>query len=233
MCSGHRHTRLAEVTVVTHPAASVTIATHLVDSVSVTLQCRIANKVTLIDLFVQTQDIYPLGTCEAHGGLLQPPLGYTRTVSTWPIFLHRTLQSARHPETDAFLPVGGAVGCRTKLRICHLFVTCAKWGRTGFHTQAMLLARVCLIEKLRNVNMFPQEPGSPARNLFKVGMKLEAVDVKNPQLICPATVGEVDRDQVWSRVSRINSHDPPPDAVCRWYFRNNGTYVFVGEGYFP
>ena len=37
----------------------------------------------------------------------------------------------------------------------------------------------------------PQEPSSPLKNHFLPGMKLEAVDRKNPYLICPATVGEV------------------------------------------
>ena len=36
-----------------------------------------------------------------------------------------------------------------------------------------------------------QEPATPEGNKFKTGMKLEAVDHKNPYLICPATVGEV------------------------------------------
>lgn len=34
-----------------------------------------------------------------------------------------------------------------------------------------------------------QEPPAPEQNCFEVGMKLEAVDRKNPHFICPATVG--------------------------------------------
>lgn len=34
-----------------------------------------------------------------------------------------------------------------------------------------------------------QEPPAPEQNSFQVGMKLEAVDRKNPHFICPATVG--------------------------------------------
>ncbi|KAI6073403.1 Polycomb protein SCMH1-like protein [Aix galericulata] len=34
------------------------------------------------------------------------------------------------------------------------------------------------------------EPPSPSQNFFKTGMKLEAVDRKNPHFICPATIGE-------------------------------------------
>lgn len=34
-----------------------------------------------------------------------------------------------------------------------------------------------------------QEPPAPEQNSFQVGMKLEAVDRKNPHFICPGTVG--------------------------------------------
>lgn len=37
---------------------------------------------------------------------------------------------------------------------------------------------------------FKREPPTPESNLFEVGMKLEAVDKKNPWLICAATVGK-------------------------------------------
>ncbi|XP_056879227.1 polycomb protein SCMH1 isoform X3 [Takifugu flavidus] len=52
-----------------------------------------------------------------------------------------------------------------------------------------------LLRTLNGAEMAPsrifhqQEPPSPERNYFKVGMKLEAVDRKNPHFICPATVG--------------------------------------------
>lgn len=42
-----------------------------------------------------------------------------------------------------------------------------------------------------------QEPVSPIKNYFKPGMKLEAVDRKNPYLICPATVGEVKGQEIF------------------------------------
>ncbi|KAL4233031.1 Zinc ion binding [Mactra antiquata] len=45
-------------------------------------------------------------------------------------------------------------------------------------------------------NCFKPEPRSPSKNEFKVGMKLEAVDRKIPMLICPATVGSVNGDQI-------------------------------------
>lgn len=45
-------------------------------------------------------------------------------------------------------------------------------------------------------NCFKKEPSNPKTNEFKIGMKLEAVDRKNPQLICPATVGAVKGEEV-------------------------------------
>jgi polycomb protein SCMH1 len=36
---------------------------------------------------------------------------------------------------------------------------------------------------------FKEEPPTPRYNMFRVGQKLEAVDRKNPHLICAATVG--------------------------------------------
>lgn len=36
---------------------------------------------------------------------------------------------------------------------------------------------------------FKQVPPQPETNTFEVGMKLEAIDRKNPHLIAPATVG--------------------------------------------
>lgn len=44
--------------------------------------------------------------------------------------------------------------------------------------------------------VFQAEPPTPKSNLFVVGQKLEAVDKKNPQLICCATVGAVKNDQI-------------------------------------
>ncbi|KAJ8290208.1 hypothetical protein GJAV_G00009940 [Gymnothorax javanicus] len=52
-----------------------------------------------------------------------------------------------------------------------------------------------LLKTLNGAEMAParifhkQEPAAPEQNQFQVGMKLEAVDRKNPHFICPATVG--------------------------------------------
>ncbi|XP_058840600.1 polycomb protein Scm-like [Topomyia yanbarensis] len=45
-------------------------------------------------------------------------------------------------------------------------------------------------------HIFMPEPPTPKCNLYQVGQKLEAVDKKNPQLICCATVDAVKEDQI-------------------------------------
>lgn len=44
-------------------------------------------------------------------------------------------------------------------------------------------------DPLSSLVVSQQEPPAPEQNSFQVGMKLEAVDRKNPHFICPATVG--------------------------------------------
>lgn len=63
----------------------------------------------------------------------------------------------------------------------------AHWGLTGVPTG---LPRAPCVDG-------EQEPPSPKTNEFKVGMKLEALDRKNPHLICPATVGAVKDDMIF------------------------------------
>ncbi|KAK4303473.1 hypothetical protein Pmani_024511 [Petrolisthes manimaculis] len=58
-----------------------------------------------------------------------------------------------------------------------------------------------LLKTLHNAEVSPPhifrtEPPTPSKNYFEVGMKLEAVDKKNPQLICAATVGAVNGDNI-------------------------------------
>ncbi|XP_069959738.1 polycomb protein Scm isoform X4 [Cherax quadricarinatus] len=89
-------------------------------------------------------EIHPIGHCEEHGGMLQPPLGFRMNASSWPMFLLKTLHNA-------------------EVSPPHIFRT---------------------------------EPPTPPKNYFEVGMKLEAVDKKNPQLICAATVGAVNGDMI-------------------------------------
>uniref|UniRef100_A0A6G1SHU5 Sex comb on midleg-like protein 2 n=1 Tax=Aceria tosichella TaxID=561515 RepID=A0A6G1SHU5_9ACAR len=43
---------------------------------------------------------------------------------------------------------------------------------------------------------FPPTPPKPEKNLFERGMKLEAVDLKNRDFICPATIGAVEGNKL-------------------------------------
>lgn len=55
----------------------------------------------------------------------------------------------------------------------------------------MFLLKTLNGAEMAPAKIFKKEPSSPRSNMFKIGMKLEAVDKKNPQLICAATVGEI------------------------------------------
>ncbi|XP_057697318.1 sex comb on midleg-like protein 2 [Corythoichthys intestinalis] len=84
--------------------------------------------------------------------------------------------------------------------------TCEKNGDMlqpplGFRMNAsswpMFLLRTLNGAEMAPASAFKKEPQRPPHNAFKVGMKLEAVDKKNPHLICPATIGEVKGDEVF------------------------------------
>ncbi|KAM9488703.1 polycomb protein SCMH1-like isoform 2-T4 [Clarias gariepinus] len=63
----------------------------------------------------------------------------------------------------------------------------------GFRLNAsswpMFLLKTLNGAEMAPARIFHKEPPSPEQNHFQVGMKLEAVDRKNPHFICPATVG--------------------------------------------
>ncbi|ELK12908.1 Sex comb on midleg-like protein 2 [Pteropus alecto] len=114
---------------------------------------------------VDSADIQPVGTCEKQGDLLQPPLGYKMNVSSWPMFLLRTLNGS----------------------------------------------------EIAPATIFKKEPPMPPINNFQVGMKLEAVDKKNPYLICPATVGDVRGDEVYIT---FDGWSGAFDYWCKYYCRD-------------
>ncbi|KAG5891166.1 hypothetical protein JTB14_000554 [Gonioctena quinquepunctata] len=70
----------------------------------------------------------------------------------------------------------------------------------GFRMNAsswpMFLLKTLNGSEMAPSKIFQKEPVGPRMNLFQVGQKLEAVDKKNPQLICCATVGAVKNDQI-------------------------------------
>ncbi|XP_058906815.1 sex comb on midleg-like protein 2 isoform X2 [Kogia breviceps] len=61
----------------------------------------------------------------------------------------------------------------------------------------MFLLRTLSGSEMAPATFFKEEPPKPPLNNFKVGMKLEAIDKKNPYLICPATIGNVKGDEVY------------------------------------
>ncbi|KAM6446926.1 sex comb on midleg-like protein 2 isoform 6-T11 [Liasis olivaceus] len=84
--------------------------------------------------------------------------------------------------------------------------TCEKKGGMlqpplGFQMNAsswpMFLLRTLNGAEMAPATFFKKEPPKPSQNCFKVGMKLEAIDRKNPYLICPATIGDVRGDEVF------------------------------------
>lgn len=54
----------------------------------------------------------------------------------------------------------------------------------------MFLLKILKDAKMAPSKIFQKEPLGPRQNIFQIGQKLEAVDKKNPQLICCATVGK-------------------------------------------
>lgn len=94
---------------------------------------------------IDSGNINPIGTCEKQGGMLQPPLGFQKNPSHWPMFLCQTLKDA----------------------------------------------------DIAPEKVFKEEPATPDTNRFEANMKLEAVDRKNPRLICPATVGAVKDEMIF------------------------------------
>ncbi|XP_059536507.1 sex comb on midleg-like protein 2 isoform X4 [Myotis daubentonii] len=81
----------------------------------------------------------------------------------------------------------------------------------------MFVSRTLDGSEMAPATFFKEEPPKPPLNNFKVGMKLEAVDKKNPDMICPATIGGVRGDEVhitfdgWSGAF---------DYWCKYYCRD-------------
>lgn len=71
----------------------------------------------------------------------------------------------------------------------------------GFRMNAsswpMFLLKTLNGAEIAPAKIFKKEPPAPKNNDFKVGMKLEALDRKNPHLICPATVGAIKDEMIF------------------------------------
>lgn len=64
---------------------------------------------------------------------------------------------------------------------------------------------------------FKKSPSPPKKNLFKPGMKLEAVDIKHPSNICPATIVDVESTNV---TIHLDGWDQTNDFQCKYTSRN-------------
>lgn len=60
----------------------------------------------------------------------------------------------------------------------------------------MFLLKTLTGAEMAPSKIFKKEPLTPPANLFEVGMKIEAVDKKNPHLICAATIGAVKDEMI-------------------------------------
>lgn len=148
---------------------------------------------------VDSTEIHDIGHCERSAGMLQPPLSYTKSVNGWQTFLVRQLKNAVHAPKHAF--------------------------QSEPPTPKSNMFKVRLVgHSIRH--SFPIDTlNVPFRSVHtQVGYKLEAVDKKNPHMICVATVGAVKDDQIlvtfdgWRSSSdfwtRFDSRDIFPIKWC-------------------
>nr|CAD7576804.1 unnamed protein product [Timema californicum] len=150
---------------------------------------------------VDSAEINSIGTCEKKGGMLQPPLGFRSNSSLWPQFLLKTLNGAEMALPRMFKP-------QPRVAKCNMFevgmkleavdrknpqLICA--ATVGFRMNASswpsFMLKSLSTAHLAPEDIFVDEPKGSKQNLFEAGMKLEAVDKKNPHLICVATVGAI------------------------------------------
>ncbi|XP_045440636.1 polycomb protein SCMH1 isoform X17 [Pipistrellus kuhlii] len=110
----------------------------------------------------------------------------------------------------------------------------------------MFLLKTLNGAEMAPIRIFHKEPPSPSHNFFKMGMKLEAVDRKNPHFICPATIGEVRGSEVlvtfdgWRGAfdywCRFDSRDIFPVGWCSLTGDNlqpPGTKVVIPKSPYP
>jgi hypothetical protein len=83
---------------------------------------------------------------------------------------------------------------------------------------------------------FKKPPARPLKNEFRIGHKLEAVDQKNPYMICPATIADIDNDQLflafdgWSQSCNFWCHYASRDIFpVGWCKKANHTLQEPGK----
>ncbi|XP_004871860.1 polycomb protein SCMH1 isoform X8 [Heterocephalus glaber] len=147
---------------------------------------------------------------------------YTPPTNEFKISMKLEAQDPRNTTSTCIATVVGLTGARLRLRLdgsdnkndfwrlvdsaeIQPVGNCEKNGGMlqpplGFRLNAsswpMFLLKTLNGAEMAPIRIFHKEPPSPSHNFFKMGMKLEAVDRKNPHFICPATIGEVRGSEV-------------------------------------
>ncbi|XP_067318354.1 polycomb protein SCMH1-like isoform X2 [Anolis sagrei] len=197
---------------------------------------------------------------------------YTPPNNEFKISMKLEAQDPRNATSTCIATVVGLTGARLRLRLdgsdnkndfwrlvdfaeIQPIGNCEKNGGMlqpplGFRLNAsswpMFLLKTLNGAEMAPVRIFHKEPPSPSQNFFKIGMKLEAVDRKNPHFICPATIGEVRGSEVlitfdgWRGAfdywCRYDSRDIFPVGWCSLTGDNlqpPGTKVMIPKSPFP
>ncbi|XP_047403844.1 polycomb protein SCMH1 isoform X8 [Sciurus carolinensis] len=169
-----------------------------------------------------TWDKYLKETCSVPAPVHCFKQSYTPPSNEFKISMKLEAQDPRNTTSTCIATVVGLTGARLRLRLdgsdnkndfwrlvdsaeIQPVGNCEKNGGMlqpplGFRLNAsswpMFLLKTLNGAEMAPLRIFHKEPPSPSHNFFKMGMKLEAVDRKNPHFICPATIGEVRGSEV-------------------------------------
>ncbi|XP_060062108.1 polycomb protein SCMH1 isoform X8 [Erinaceus europaeus] len=176
----------------------------------------------ILELGHFTWDKYLKETCAVPAPAHCFKQSYTPPSNEFKISMKLEAQDPRNTTSTCIATVVGLTGARLRLRLdgsdnkndfwrlvdsaeIQPIGSCEKNGGMlqpplGFRLNAsswpMFLLKTLNGAEMAPIRIFHKEPPSPSHNFFKMGMKLEAVDRKNPHFICPATIGEVRGSEV-------------------------------------
>uniref|UniRef100_A0A8D0YZ88 Scm polycomb group protein homolog 1 n=1 Tax=Sus scrofa TaxID=9823 RepID=A0A8D0YZ88_PIG len=160
---------------------------HLPES---TLQDREATDILELGHF--TWDRYLKETCSVPAPVHCFKQSCTPPSNEFKISMKLEAQDPRNTTSTCIATVVGLTGARLRLRLDGSDNKNDFWRLVD----SAEIQPVGNCEKNGGMLQPPLEPPSPSHNFFKMGMKLEAVDRKNPHFICPATIGEVRGSEV-------------------------------------
>ncbi|XP_045440620.1 polycomb protein SCMH1 isoform X3 [Pipistrellus kuhlii] len=219
-----------------------------------------------------TWDKYLKETCSVPAPVHCFKQSYTPPSNEFKISMKLEAQDPRNTTSTCIATVVGLTGARLRLRLdgsdnkndfwrlvdsteIQPIGNCEKNGGMlqpplGFRLNAsswpMFLLKTLNGAEMAPIRIFHKEPPSPSHNFFKMGMKLEAVDRKNPHFICPATIGEVRGSEVlvtfdgWRGAfdywCRFDSRDIFPVGWCSLTGDNlqpPGTKVVIPKSPYP